>query len=135
MKHKTERTIMKILKFYLAVAIGTTLIVGSARGQDATSNPSGQEPFYRANEFSIDAFASGSLGKQYIDDISGDTLRHHGRLGAGLGGNYFITRYLGLGGDVYSENTTGRFIDSASGNLIGRLPIGDTGLAPYVFGG
>ena len=32
-------------------------------------------------------------------------------------------------------NTTGPFIDSASGNLIARLPIGNTGLAPYIFGG
>jgi hypothetical protein len=126
---------MKTLKFYFAAAVGTAMVIGSASGQDATASPDKLDQFYRADEFSVDAFASGSLGKQYIDDVSGDTLRHHGRLGAGLGANYFITRYIGLGGDVYSENTTGRFIDSASGNLIGRLPIGNTGLAPYIFGG
>src|ERR1700694_2776878 len=126
---KNNRTIMNNSILCLAVATGTLMIAASVQGQDAAnnSNSSGSEPFYRANEFSIDAFASGSLGKQFITDFSGDTVRKHGRLGAGLGGNYFITRYLGLGGDVYSENTTGPFIDSASGNVIGRLPIGETG--------
>jgi hypothetical protein len=90
---------------------------------------------YRAQEFSVDGFASGSLGQQYIDHISHNTLRHHGRFGAGVGVNYFFLRYLGIGGDMYSENTSGPFIDSASGNLIARIPIGDTGLAPYAFGG
>lgn len=132
---------MKILKLTLATAIGTLLVTGLARGDDSslttpgTTSPGGSDQFYRANEFSFDAFASGSLGKQFITDFSGSTVRQHARLGAGVGGNYFITRYIGVGGDVYSENTVRQFIDSASGNLIGRLPIGETGLAPYIFGG
>jgi hypothetical protein len=32
-------------------------------------------------------------------------------------------------------NTTGRFIDSASANLILRIPLGQSGFAPYVYGG
>ena len=139
---------MKKFKLLLLAAIGTAMAVESAQGDDAatstttttttastTGNSSELDQYYRANEFSVDAFASGSLGKQFITDFSGRTVRHHGRFGAGVGGNYFITRYFGLGGDVYSENTTGPFVDSASGNVFGRLPIGETGLAPYIFGG
>ena len=36
---------------------------------------------------------------------------------------------------AYTENTTGAFIDSASVNLILRLPLGHSGFAPYAFGG
>jgi hypothetical protein len=90
---------------------------------------------YRSQEVSIDAFGVGTIGQQTIDHISGNRIRHNGRAGAGLGVGYFFCRYLGIGADTYAENTTGPFIDSASGNLIARLPIGNTGLAPYIFGG
>ncbi len=56
-------------------------------------------------------------------------------LGAGLGVNYFILRYVGVGGDLYTENTAHDLVDNASGNVIFRYPIGQTGLAPYVYGG
>jgi hypothetical protein len=52
-----------------------------------------------------------------------------------VGINYFITRYIGIGAEAYSENTTGTFIDNASANLILRLPLGESGFAPYAFGG
>lgn len=93
------------------------------------------DSFYRAQEFSVDAFASGSLGEEMIDHLSGNTVEHNGRLGAGAGANYFFTRYFGVGGDAYSENTAYHFIDSASGYLSARLPLGESGVAPYVFGG
>ncbi|MGH7950385.1 MAG: outer membrane beta-barrel protein [Limisphaerales bacterium] len=91
--------------------------------------------FYRAKEFSIDAFASGSLGQETLENASGARVEHNGRLGAGVGLNYYFTRYVGIGGDAYTENTAHNFIDSASGNVLLRLPIGDTGIAPYIFGG
>ncbi len=36
---------------------------------------------------------------------------------------------------MYSQNTTGVFIDSASINAILRLPLEHSGFAPYIFGG
>ena len=119
-------------------ALGT---VYCANAQDATTTTTSQQnttpdsPFYRAQEISIDAFGTGSLREQTIDHISGARVDRNGRLGAGAGLNYFFCRYVGVGGDAYTENTAHDFIDSASGNLIARLPIGDTGIAPYVFGG
>jgi len=113
----------------------TTTTTQQSTASDNAFQDSAFSAFYRADELSIDAFGSGSIGEQTIDHISGDRIQKNGRAGAGAGVNYFFTRYIGIGGDAYSENTAYHFIDSASGNLIGRLPIGDTGVAPYIFGG
>src|SRR4051812_48231538 len=78
---------------------------------------------YRANEGSLDLFGTAGLGKYTIDHASGSRVRHNVRFGAGAGLNYFFTRNLGIGGDVYSGDTKGAFIDSASANLIFRLPL------------
>jgi hypothetical protein len=91
--------------------------------------------FYRDHEFSIDVFAGGSLGEQTIDHLSGSRVERNGRLAAGAGANLFFTKYIGIGGDGYSENTTGPFVDYANGYLILRFPIPNTGIAPYAFGG
>lgn len=91
--------------------------------------------FYRSHEFSVDAFVGGSLGEQSISHISGDRIERNGRMAVGAGANIFFTKYVGIGGDAYSENTTGPFIDYAYGSLILRFPIPNTGIAPYAFGG
>jgi hypothetical protein len=90
---------------------------------------------YRANELSVDGFGSASVGKYTIEHFSNARVRHNARLGAGGGVDYFFTRNLGIGVEAYSENTTGVFIDSASANLTLRLPLGQSGFAPYAFGG
>jgi outer membrane protein W len=100
----------------------------------SAADDSGNE-FYRASEFSIDAFGTGSIGQQTINNLSGSRISSDVRLGAGIGMNYFFTRNLGVGGDVYSESLSGSFIDSAALNITGRFPIGSSGLAPYIFGG
>jgi hypothetical protein len=120
---------------------GTTMILAAtaALGADEMGTDKGGEgvkgAIYRGNELSLDLFGSGSLGKYSIDHLSGNTVRYDTRLGAGAGLNYFFTRNIGIGGDAYSENTSGPFIDSASGNLILRLPLGESGFSPYIYGG
>ncbi len=115
------------------------LAAKSAVGAEVTTNEqfqsSSHSDYYRANELSIDAFGSASMGKYSIDHLSGARVRHDTRLGAGVGVTYFINRYFGLGADIYSEDTRGSFIDSTSVNLIARLPLGQSGFAPYAFGG
>ncbi len=106
------------------------LAVNSALAADNAGND-----YYRASELSLDAFGTASIGKYTIDHLSGTGIRHNAQLGAGLGLNYFITRNIGVGADVYSDNTTGPFIDSTSANLILRLPLGQSRFAPYAFGG
>lgn len=100
--------------------------------QDANSNPG---DLYRSSELSVDVFGTASLGEYTIDNPSASRVKHNTRMGAGVGVNCFFTRYIGVGVDGYSENTTEAFIDSTSGNLIVRLPLGQSGFAPYAFGG
>ncbi|HEY3931731.1 MAG TPA: hypothetical protein VGM58_05115 [Verrucomicrobiae bacterium] len=113
----------------------TTMTTTTTTSQQTTTSDTTTTLFYRAHELSIDAFGSGSLDERTIAHLSTDRINHNGRLGAGAGINYFFCRYVGIGGDAYTENTAHNFIDSASGNLIGRLPIGNSGVAPYIFGG
>ena len=118
---------------------GTILMLAAKSALGAEGGDKGmhydQGDYYRANEVSVDVFGSGSIGKYTIDHLSGNRIRHNTRLGAGVGIGYFITRNIGIGADAYAEDTTGRFVDSASANLILRLPLGHSGFAPYVFGG
>jgi len=90
---------------------------------------------YHANELSLEAFGSGSIGKYTIDHLSGTRVRDNTKWGAGLGISYFITRNLGINAEMYSQNTSGVFIDSASINAVLRVPLGQSGVAPYVFVG
>jgi hypothetical protein len=147
-KTKLKKLMKKLQLCITAAILGTLGAVCCANAQDstATTTTTAQQSttsdsafhdtaFYRADELSLDAFGSGSIGQQTINHISGNRIQKNGRAGAGAGANYFFTRYIGIGGDAYSENTAHNFVDSASGNLIGRIPIGNTGVAPYAFGG
>lgn len=116
----------------LSVATLVSTAVAALGGEGANTPPAG---YYTAGEFSADAFGSASIGQYTVNHLSSTRVRQNTRLGAGAGVNYFITRNLGIGADAYSENTTGVFIDSASANLILRFPLGESGFAPYVFGG
>lgn len=120
----------------MAAIAGSLAIANVATAGDYDySTPNPENPFYKAHEFSIDAFASGTVGESTIDHLSGSRIERDGRLGAGAGLNYFFTQNIGIGGEAYSENTAHNFIDSIEGNLIARLPLGRTGVAPYIFGG
>lgn len=90
---------------------------------------------FRANEWNLDLFGSVSVGQDTLNNISGERVREDGRLGAGFGVSYFITRHLGIGGDAYAENTAHSFFDDASANVIFRIPFDRAHLAPYVYGG
>ncbi len=127
----------------IAMVITTSLYADDTMTNSAsTSNNQGstydQTKYYRANELSVDAFGTAEIGQYTIDHLGGMSLRsirQNTQWGAGAGVNYFATEYLGVGAEAYSHNTTGVFIDNASGNLMLRLPLGDSGVAPYVLGG
>ena len=94
-----------------------------------------QSDKYRAHELSLDAFGTGSIGQQTIDNLTGARIRHDIRLGAGVGLNYFLTRNIGFGAEAYSENPHHNFVDSTSASMILRLPLGQSGFAPYALAG
>jgi hypothetical protein len=129
----------KWLQCMAAVVFGTFGVIYGVNAQDATTNSQPDTTLdarlYRPNELAVDLFGTGSIGQQTINHLSGDRIDHHGKLGAGAGLDCFFCRYLGIGGDAYAQNTDRSFVDSTSGNLIARLPIGESGLAPYIFGG
>jgi hypothetical protein len=90
---------------------------------------------YHGCEFSVDAFGVAALRES--DFNNGNLAKKDLRWGGGLGINFFLTKYIGVGGDAYAiANHNGNsFVDTTTGNLIIRVPIADTGLAPYIFGG
>ena len=98
------------------------LAAKSAIGAEPTTNEQAQAAsrgdYYRARELSVDAFGTASMDVRTLNHLTGNKVRHDTRMGAGAGANYFITRYIGIGADVYSEDTKGNFIDSAEANLI-----------------
>jgi hypothetical protein len=121
--------------------IGATLLLLAAApawaADDTLTTQTGNRlgDTYRIGELSADGFGTASVGKYTLDHLSGARVYHNTRLGAGVGLNYFFTRYLGLDAGAYSENGPGAFVDSASADLVVRYPVGDSGFAPYALGG
>jgi hypothetical protein len=126
-KTKSAKQLMKNKMF----VGGTILMLAamSAWGAETVGD------YYRSCELSVDGFGTASLGAYTIEHPSNNRIRQNTEFGAGAGVNFFITRNIGVGAEAYSENTTGTFIDNASASLILRLPLGQSGFAPYAFGG
>lgn len=135
---------MKIKTLAYAIAL-LGLSAGAANAAHVWEDPSGwwdehftiardQGERFRAQEISLDLFATYTAGQRGIDELF-DTSIRHGEWGGGVGLNYFFTKQVGIGADVNVPDNGGKFIDSVSGSLILRLPWEQAGLAPYVFGG
>lgn len=89
---------------------------------------------FNSQELSLDVFASYVAAEYGIEDIFETNIRD-GDWGGGVGLNYFLTRHIGIGGDINIADNRGKFVDHALGSLTLRLPIETLGFAPYVFGG
>ena len=120
---------LKNLVIASALALSSSLAAQAAQEMGAP-----QSERFRAQEFSADLFGSVSVGQETINDFTSHRIRHDGRLGLGVGVNYFVTRNLGVGLDASSENAGHSFVDQVSGSVIYRFPF-EIGLAPYVYGG
>lgn len=103
-------------------------LVGLMFAGFATTNavPVSSSP-YRANEFSIATFGT----YQATGQKTGDST-----YGAGFEADYFLTRHLGVA-LATSKDTfhSGAFFQNITAAPILRLPIGNSGFAPYVTGG
>lgn len=109
--------------------VGTLLLLVAGPAQGA------ENELYRANELSVDAFGSASLQRYTIDHVSRARIRQNTRLGVGAGVNYFFTQNMGISADAYVEDTKGATIDNTSVSFTYRFPLGQSGFAPYAFGG
>lgn len=92
-----------------------------------------REHMYHACELSVDVFGVGYLHSH--DFNNGVNARHDLKFGGGAGVNFFFTKCIGIGGDFGATTFKHNFVNTVNGSLIIRFPIGDTGIAPYVFGG
>lgn len=93
-------------------------------------------PLFSANELSLDLGASYTAGEHGLGNLfKTDIKGSRGTWGGDLGLNYFITRVIGLSADVDMPDNGGNLVDAVLGNLIVRLPLGESGFAPYLFGG
>lgn len=111
------------------------LIVGTLLMLAARPAQGEENPLYRANELSLDGFVSASVSRTTLNNLSGARVRQDTRLGGGAGVNYFFTQNMGISADAYSEDTHGAAIDSTSVSFTYRCPLGQSGFAPYGFGG
>lgn len=94
-------------------------------------------PKYNAQELSLDLFGSYKNPEGEFHDLF-NTGSDHGFWGGGAGVNYFFTSNLGIGTDFNASDKpsgAGGAIDYWVGNLYLRFPLGNSGLAPYIYGG
>lgn len=118
-----------------------TVNAGLAQGQGSSRDwwgtryaPNRPSEYFSSKEVSLDAFGSYLAAERKFSDLFETDIRG-GTWGGGLGMNYFLTRHIGLGGDVNIPANDGNFVDSVSASLVARLPIESVRLAPYAFGG
>src|SRR4051812_19313259 len=100
-----------------------SLCAGAARAADSERTYTSDD-LYRANEFSVDFFGTGSIGESTINNLTGSRIRQDIRLGVGVGMNYFVTRNIGFAAEAYSENPNHSFVDDTFVSIVGRFPIG-----------
>lgn len=144
LNYKTGRIGMKLKIIALAVALFVT--TGLAQTAHVWNDPGAwwdshftydqNAPRYTSQELSFDMFGSYLHSEGRLDDLF-DTDISHGDWGGGAGLNYFFTRMFGIGTDfnISSKPDDLNLVDYWVGNLYARLPIGNTGLAPYIYGG
>jgi hypothetical protein len=111
----------------------TLLILTLAAAAFVVQSPksNAQSP-YQQGEVTVDTFATHTFA---MKSPSSDLHTHDGVWGYGLGGSYFFHRNFGLGAEAVVLNgrePSSTTINEINFSLTARVPIGDTGFAPYV---
>lgn len=86
--------------------------------------------YYYPRELQLDLFGSYNNPEQRLPKLF-DTDIRRGTWGGGAGANFFFTENLGIGGDVNFSSHPGRIMDYGVGDVLFRMPLGHTPLAPY----
>jgi hypothetical protein len=120
----------------LPAMLPLTTVAGGTGSRDNGNTHDHDRPLFSANELSLDLSGSYIAQERGIEHLFETSIKHNrGTWGGNIGVNYFITRNIGVGADASMSANGGNFVDVVLGDLILRLPLGDSGFAPYVFGG
>jgi hypothetical protein len=130
---------MKITKI-VTITAGLLLVAGAAKAAEeswwTTHFVSDMTtPRYRPHEFSLDLFGSYQAPEEKFSRLFRTDIRSTGIWGGGVGLNYFLTPIVGIGADSNFGDNRGAFVDHVVGSLFLRLPLGASGVAPYIYGG
>ena len=124
------------------------LLLGAAttRAAHVWSDPSGwwdahfgydiNAPRYTGQELSLDLFGSYLNPEGDFNELFETDMRH-GFWGGGAGFNYFPVRELGFGANFNISAKPDEdvdLVDQVVGNVTLRLPLGNSGVAPYLIG-
>jgi hypothetical protein len=138
------------IRTIITISAALMLTAGAARAAHIWEDSAGwwdghfaydvNAPRYTAQELSLDLFGSYINPEQNFIHMTTTSIRR-GWWGGGAGLNYFFLRNVGIGTDfnvsAKPENTPAEnnLVDYWVGNIYLRLPIGNTGLSPYIYGG
>lgn len=103
----------------------STILVSAATPWAERFGYTDQAGKFADTEFSVDLF--GVAVSEERERLGGDSL------GIGAGVNYFFCRYAGVGAETYLDELD--FPDHIDFSAIGRFPLEDWSVAPYVFAG
>ena len=92
--------------------------------------PPAPESLYNAGELQFDLFGQYGVTSSGNERLIGDDA-----FGGGIGVNYFITRWFGIGGEGSLFDTEGDSVGTATFNVFLRAPLGESGFAVYGFTG
>ena len=113
----------------------TTAAWGTGSGDNENTDDH-DRPLFSANELSLDLSGSYIAQERGIEHLFETSIKHNrGTWGGNVGVNYFITQNIGVGADANMSANGGNFVGGVLGDLILRLPLGNSGFAPYVLGG
>lgn len=109
--------------------LGSTAMAGTPVPTEITPPPA-PVSLYNAHELQFDLFGQYGVTSSGNERLIGDDA-----FGGGLGVNYFITRWFGIGGEGSLFDTEGDAVGTATFNVFLRAPLGESGFAVYGFTG
>ena len=126
----------QILSLLAVSALGASALAGETYVASSNKNPvqeTVQSVSLYGPEWTIDIFGTYAFTESTNERIFGDHA-----FGGGLAVNRFFTTNFGVGIEgqaLRSQNNGKDVIGSTALNLFYRMPIGDSGVAPYVYAG
>lgn len=130
-KRKMKKLIISTIVLASIASIGYAGPAESTGVQQTQGNyQPAPEGFFRDQEWDVDLFGAYAFTST---SYRGDKyLNADHAWGGGIGGEYFFHRYFGVGLQGYGLAANDA-VGQASADLILRLPIGNTPVAPYVY--